>query len=251
MAHLLIETSTHVARLVIAKPPANVLDIALMRELRAALDSLRRDAAVKVVVLAAQGKLFSAGVDVKEHTADRVAEMIHEFHALIHALETMPQPTVAAVQGHALGGGCELALACDLVVASAAAKFSQPEIHVGVFPPIAALRLPQMLPRKKAFEMVLTGASMAAQEALALGLINQVAAPESFESDVAAFVQRLTNLSGAVLRATKRALNAGADDAARLAEIERIYLDELMPMADANEGLAAFIEKRKPVWQEP
>ncbi|MBI3733625.1 MAG: enoyl-CoA hydratase, partial [Chloroflexi bacterium] len=120
-----------------------------------------------------------------------------------------------------------------------------------VFPPIAALRLPQMLPRKKAFEMVLTGASMAAQEALALGLINQVAAPESFESDVAAFVQRLTNLSGAVLRATKRALNAGADDAARLAEIERIYLDELMPMADANEGLAAFIEKRKPVWQEP
>jgi cyclohexa-1,5-dienecarbonyl-CoA hydratase len=252
MANLVVAKSNGVARVTLTKPPVNVIDLALMKEINAALEDLRADAAAQVVVIGAQGKLFSAGVDVKDHTADRVEEMLREFHRVIRSLGALAQPTVAAVQGSALGGGMELALACDFIVASAAAKFGQPEIQVGVFPPIAALLLSRLIPRKRAFELILTGDAMDAATAERLGLVNVVAAPEEFEAAVDAFVARLTKLSGAVLKLAKRAARVplrGADDEA-LREIERIYLDELMSTEDANEGVAAFVEKRKPVWKD-
>lgn len=177
--------------------------------------------------------------------------MLAVFHNLIRALWALEQPTIAAVHGSALGGGMELAFACDFIVASENAKFAQPEIQVGVFPPITALALPRLLPRKKAFEMRLTGDAIDAHTAERFGLVNVVAAPDEFENALRAFVGRLNRLSGMALRLTKRAalipLRAENDNALR--EIQALYLNELVQTADAQEVLAAFMEKRAAVWQ--
>ncbi len=248
--NIFVEKNNSITRVTINRPPLNVLDIATIRELAAALEDVRADAACRVVVLAAAGKFFSAGVDIADHTAERVDEMIAVFHGVIRALWALEQPTVAAVQGSALGGGMELALACDFIVASDKAKFAQPEIQVGVFPPIAALALPRLLPRKKAFEMILTGDAIDAHAAERWGLVNVVAAPDEFENALHAFVARLNKLSGAALRLTKRAalLPLRAENEHALHAIEQLYLKELMQTADAQEGLAAFMEKRAPRW---
>lgn len=252
MENLSFQKSNGIARITLDKPPVNVIDIALMRELNAALHEIQDDATSQVVVVAARGKMFSAGVDVKDHTPDRVEEMLSEFHGVIRSLWSLNQPTVAAVQGSALGGGCELAMACDFIVASTAAKFGQPEIQVGAFPPIAALMLPRLMPRKKAFELILTGDSMDAATAASLGLVNKVAPPEEFNAAVDKFVDRLRGLSGSVLKLAKRAamlpLQGENEDALR--EIERLYLTELIQTEDAKEGIAAFMEKRKPEWKD-
>ncbi len=249
MPNLLIEKSDGIARITMTKPPVNVIDIALMKELMAALDDAR-DA--KVVIIGAQGKFFSAGVDIKEHIPSLVNEMILTFHALIKKVWALEAPTIAAAQGSALGGGMELALACDFIVASESAKFAQPEIQVGVYPPIAALMLARLIPRKKAFEMILTGDTIDARAAAQLGLVNAVAAPEDFETTLNAFIARLAKLSGVVLRYTKRAANLPLrdEDIRALGEIEKLYLGDLMKTADANEGLNAFMEKRKPEWRD-
>ncbi len=252
MGNLLIEKKDGVARVTLNKPPVNVIDIALMREMRAALEEIRADAATKVVVITARGKLFSAGVDVKDHTSARVAEMLQEFHSVIRCIGSLEAPTIAAVQGSALGGGMELALACDFIVASTQAKFGQPEIQVGAFPPIAALLLPRLIPRKKALEVVLTGDSFDAATVERWGLVNVVVPPEEYDSAVEAFVARLMRSSGAVLKLAKRAalvpLRDENEDA--LHKIEQLYLAQLMKTEDATEGVTAFIEKRKPVWKE-
>ncbi len=248
MSTVTIEKSNGVARVTLNQPPLNVIDIPMMDELNAAFASLKADRATKVIVIAAQGKAFSAGVDIKDHTPDRVKMMLTRFHAIFHTLWSLEPPVVAAVQGSALGGGCELAIACDFIVASERAKFGQPEIKVGVFAPIATLLLPRLVARKKAYELLLTGDTIDAREAERIGLVNQVAAPEAFDAAVEAFVARLTALSGVVLRHAKRAIALGLDQG--LAEIEKYYFNDLMKSEDAVEGLNAFMEKRNPVWKE-
>jgi cyclohexa-1,5-dienecarbonyl-CoA hydratase len=243
-----IEKSNNIARVVMNKPPLNVVDIAMMQELDAALKSLKGDSASKVIVIAAQGKVFSAGVEVADHTPDKVDSMIKTFHGIFHTLWSLDQPVVAAVQGAALGGGCEIAIACDFIVASEKAKFGQPEIKVGVFAPMATLLLPRLIGRMKANELLLTGETIDAREAERIGLVNVVAPPESFDAAVDAFVGKLNALSGVVLRHSKRAITLGLEKG--LAEIERYYLNDLMQTADAVEGLSAFLEKRSPVWKE-
>jgi cyclohexa-1,5-dienecarbonyl-CoA hydratase len=250
--NILVEKKDGIARLTLNRPPLNVLDIATMRELTAALCDAGADTRTRVVVLAAQGKVFSAGVDIQDHTAERVEEMLSVFHNLIRVVWALEPPTIAAAQGSALGGGMELAFACDFIVASEKAKFAQPEIQVGVFPPIAALALPHILPRKRAFEMILTGDAVDARTAERLGLVNVVAGPEEFENELNAFAGRLNKLSGTVLRMTKRAMQIplrGENEQA-LREIEKLYLGELMQTADAQEGLAAFTEKRAARWKD-
>jgi cyclohexa-1,5-dienecarbonyl-CoA hydratase len=145
-----------------------------------------------------------------------------------------------------------LALYCDLVIASEKAKFGQPEIQVGVFPPIAALIFPRITGRKKALELVLSGDLINAQEALSLGMVNKVVPAEALEEELGKFCGKFLGLSGLVLALTKKAFNAGLMDpsAQGLKEVEKIYLQELMKTKDAEEGLKAFLEKRKPVWKE-
>jgi len=252
--HIIFEKSDGVAKLTLNRPPLNVLNIAMMREIIAALEGLDGDPSVKVLVFeAAEGsKAFSAGVDVSEHTADKVEEMIEVFHRIFRLLDELDIPTVAVVGGAALGGGCELVLFCDMVIASEKASFGQPEIQVGVFPPIAAVALPGIIGPKKAMEMVLIGERIRAAEAERLGLVNKVVPPEELRAAADEFVGKLAGLSGAVLRVTKRAVRQGS--VGRFAEgldvVEKLYLGPLMATEDANEGLAAFLEKRKPVWKD-
>jgi cyclohexa-1,5-dienecarbonyl-CoA hydratase len=249
MSSVLLESHDAIARVTLNAPPHNILTIPIMRELGAALATLKHDTSIKAVVLNAHGKSFCAGVDVADHTADKVDEMLRVFHRIFRQLWAMPQPTLAAAQGAALGGGMELALGCDMIVAAERAKFGQPEIKVGVFPPIAALLLPSLVGRGKALQLLLTGETISAHEAKSIGLVQEVAPEAEFEAKVNALVAQLQAQSGAVLRLTKRAALIGESHTA-LADIERIYLSELMQTADAQEGLAAFMEKRAPIWKD-
>ena len=238
------------ATLTLKREPLNVLNIAMMKEMNQALDSLVGQE-LKLLLIKAAGKAFSAGVDVGEHLGDQVHEMIEVFHGIFRRMDALGAPSLACVQGAALGGGCELAVACDFVIASEKAKFGQPEIMVGVFPPIAALVMPRQIGYKKALELILTGDTIGAAEAKTLGLVNHAVAPEDLESFTQAFVGKLMALSGLVLRLTKKAVVGGLleDKDQALTVIEKIYLDEMMPTHDAEEGLRAFLDKRKPVWQ--
>lgn len=248
MANVIFEIMNGVTRILLNKPPLNVIDIPLMQELSAALDRIGSES--KVVVIGAQGKLFSAGVDIKDHTPDRVGMMLSEFHKVIRQVWNLKQPTVAALQGSALGGGLELALVCDFIVASEKAKLGQPEIQVGAYPPVAALMLPQLMSRSRALEMILTGDPIDAVTAERLGLVNVTAGEGEFENTVNAFVARLTRLSGVVLQMAKRATRVRLGNLDALTEIEHVYVNELMKTQDAKEGLNAFIEKRAANWKD-
>ena len=241
-----------VATLTLNKPPLNVLDIAMMREMNAALEGLVGDATLKALVIRAEGKAFSAGVDVSDHTADKVEEMIAVFHDIFRNMAKIHAPIVAAVKGAALGGGCEVAIFADIVLASEKAKFGQPEIQVGVFPPLAAVMFPHIVDRQKALELLLTGDLVRADEAHRIGIVNQVYGVEEFDERVAEYVGKLAGLSAPVLQLTKRAVveNMGKDFPAAMAGVEDLYLRELMATEDANEGLTAFLEKRKPEWKD-
>ena len=241
-----------VATLTLNRPPVNVLNIEMMEEVNTYFESLLKEKALKLLVIQAAGKAFSAGVDVGEHLGDLVYKMIEVFHRMFRLMDALKVPSIAVVNGSALGGGCELAVYCDMVMATEKAKFGQPEIQVGVFPPIAALVFPRMMGRKKALELILSGDVISAQEALALGMINKIVPEASLAEEVSKFVEKFKKLSGAVLKLTKEATLAGLnDDAERgLKVIEKIYLDRLMKTHDAIEGLKAFLDKRKPTWKD-
>ncbi|MDP2959431.1 MAG: enoyl-CoA hydratase-related protein, partial [Longimicrobiales bacterium] len=231
--------------------PLNILDIAMLRELDEAVAQVGADPGASVLVITGEGKAFSAGVDVADHTEDRVEEMIHTFHGALARLLALELPTIAALNGAALGGGLEVALACDIALAREGAKLGQPEIQLGVFPPFAAAVLPRLVGRARALELCLTGRVLTAEEARAIALVQHVFPKDSFASDVAAYVAALSSLSPAVLRLAKRAVVDGLDAPVgeALHGAERIYLDELMTLEDAREGLAAFLEKRPPQWK--
>ncbi len=247
-----LDIDAGVATLTFDKPPLNVLDIAMMKEINQALQELESDPALKVLVIKAEGKAFSAGVDISDHTADKVEEMIRTFHEIFHHMSHIHAPIVAVVDGAALGGGCEVVLFSDIVLASERSKFGQPEIQVGVFPPVAAVMLPQLTGRQKALELVLTGAVIKANEAHRIGIVNQVFPVEGFDEAVQGYLAQMEGLSAPVLQLTKRAvvesMGKPFTDAMRI--VEDLYLGELMETEDANEGLAAFMEKRKPVWKD-
>ena len=245
-------TAGGLTTLTLNKPPFNVLDIEMMVEINTALDQVMADSTVRLLLITGSGeKAFSAGVDVADHTADKVERMIEVFHGIFRRLERVEVPVVAALNGVALGGGCELALGCDMIVASSHAKLGQPEIKLGVFPPIAAILLPRLLPPTKAYELLLGGANIDAIEAHRLGLVNKVIAKEEFADGSAAFVKQFLSLSRPALVYTKKAIRAAAGKPFNeaLAAAEAIYLQELMPTADASEGLNSFMQKRPTVWQ--
>jgi cyclohexa-1,5-dienecarbonyl-CoA hydratase len=243
--------SEGVATITLNRPPVNVLNIAMMAEFNALLETVlsRRDYAA--LAIRAKGKAFSAGVDVADHTADRVEEMIRQFHGIFRKLALTDALTVAVVQGAALGGGCELATFCDVVLASDRAKFGQPEVQVGVFPPVAACVLPHRVGLAKAVELVATGATVGATEAHAMGLVNHLYPAQEFDARVEEYLQAVGGLSRPVVRMAKRAtvLADREQILSHLDRAEKLYLDELLKLSDAQEGIAAFVEKRAAVWK--
>ena len=246
------ETVDKVAYLTLKRSDLNVLNIAMMEQINSALQSLDNGSDLKALVIKATGKAFSAGVDVSEHTAELVEKMIVTFHRMFHLLDRMECPTVSFVQGAALGGGCELACFCDMVLAAEKVKFGQPEIKVGVFPPVAAAAFPRCTPLKHVYEQLLIGDTISAEEALAIGLVNRVFPREDFDSRCQEWLGRLTSNSAAILRLTKKALRAGSGKSFTdaLSTAEQIYLKQMMATKDTHEGLAAFMEKRSPKWRD-
>lgn len=232
------------------KPPLNVLDIPMLAELADAFAWTKQEAG-KLILLNAEGKAFSAGVDVADHTPDKVNKMIEVLDSLFINMYENDKPIVAAVNGSALGGAYELVLMCDMVVASEKAKFGQPEIAVGVFPPLAALVLPRLTSMYHAMEVILGGEIFDAAKAEKLGLVNTILPVASFEEGVQQFVQKFMKMSPVVLAYTKKAVKAGLNKSFvdGLKAIDDIYLNGLMNTADAKEGLSAFMAKRQPVWQ--
>jgi cyclohexa-1,5-dienecarbonyl-CoA hydratase len=241
-----------IARIVLARPPLNVLNIAMLKELCDAVDELAERPRLRVVAIAAEGRVFSAGVDVEDHVDEKVGPMIAAFHGLFRRLADLETVTVAEVHGHALGGGCELAAFCDLVLASEDAAFGQPEIQLGLFPPITAAAFRYFVQGKKTLELMLTGERVDAREALRIGLVNQTWPAEDFADESASFIERLASRSGAALRLSKKAYYAAVDAPFHeaLDRAERIYLQELMRTEDAREGIAAFRGKREPRWND-
>lgn len=240
-----------VGRLTLASPPLNIMTLAMMQEINRALEAAVATPALRALVIAGEGKAFSAGVAIEDHVGDRVKPMLDAFHRIFHQLRALDCPTIAAVQGATLGGGAELATFCDLVVAAEDAKLGQPEIRVGVFPPIAALHYPLRIGAARALDLILTGRVLGAAEAERIGLVDRVVPPDRLGEAVEAQLAVLRTLSVPVLRLTKRAVREGLGQpfAGALARVEQLYHGELMTTADAAEGLQAFLDKRKPVWK--
>ena len=194
-----VERDAAVARLWLHRPPLNVLDIPTLEELNAALDSLPAPPHLRFVIFQGRGERgFSAGVDVRDHTPDRVARMLSTFHQVFRKLWTSDWITIAAVHGNCLGGGMELATFCDFVVATHTARFAQPEIKLGCFPPVAAVLLPALVGPRRALELILTGRALTAAEAQAIGLVTQIVGEGELETATIELVKSLAAHSPAV-----------------------------------------------------
>jgi cyclohexa-1,5-dienecarbonyl-CoA hydratase len=250
--HIQFRVDDRVARITLARPPLNVLNIAMMHEIAQALgESAEREIVAIVFDADKECRAFSAGVAIEEHVQETIYQMLDTFHSIFRLLEQMAKPAIALVDGAALGGGCELVAACDIVIASDRSRFGQPEIKLGVFPPVAAVLLPLVIGEKRARELILTGEIIDAMEAARLRLCNHVVPAAHLEAKLMEVLAKLRDLSGTSLQFAKQSLDLGRGrtlDAALTAQ-ENIYLHELMKTADANEGIKAFMEKRKPVWR--
>jgi len=241
-----------IGRLELDRPPLNVLNIAMLDAISEALDRAAADRGLRVLALSGRGKAFCAGADVADHTEDRVEAMLTRFHRVIGRILKFDVPVVAVVHGAALGGGFEVVLACDLVLARDDATFGVPEIKLGVFPPVASVLLPRLIGRQRANDLVLTGRTLTAPEAYACGIVNRVWPADRFDAESEAYLGRLGRLSGAALRHAKSAVvhTAELSSFGGIERAERLYLNDLMREPDAHEGIEAFLEKRAPVWRE-
>ena len=251
MKHIEVQLKEGLGTITLNRPPVNVLNIEMMDEINDVLKGWIEKRDLKVVLFNADGKCFSAGVDVAEHTGDFAPKMIESFHGMFRLMDQLGAVTVASVYGSCLGGGCELAVFCDLVIADDTAKFGQPEIQVGVLPPIAAQIMPRIIGRKAAMDLILSGRIVSAQESMGMGLINKVVAKGDLSHETDEFIKPYLSLSAEVISITKKTIKAGLRDdfEASLKVIEEIYLNELMKTSDAQEGLKAFLEKRTPEWK--
>ncbi len=249
--NLKISVDEGVGRITLARPPLNVMNIAMMKEINHVLDSWAGMNDLKTILFQAEGNHFSAGVDVEEHLGDMVDEMIEVFHGIFRRLHHLTIPTMASVRGSCLGGGCELAAFCDVVLASDTARFGQPEIKVGVFPPIAIYLLPRLMNYQAAIDIILSGKIIPAQEALEIGMIGKIIPDSELDKITEETIESFRQHSPIVLKMTKKAITKSFNDdfESSLKIIEDIYLKELMKTQDAEEGLRAFLEKRKPVWK--
>jgi cyclohexa-1,5-dienecarbonyl-CoA hydratase len=248
---IMLDFQPPVARLTLHHPPLNVIDMAMMDELAQALAEIEARDDVSTVILSGAGKAFSVGVDVAAHTPDKVESMLARFHGVIRAVVSSRKVTIAAVHGHCLGGGAELAMVCDLVYTAENATWGFPEIKLGCYPPVAATALAALVGQKHAADLILTGRSITGIEGARIGLANRAVGEGGLEAAVQEAVQQLSKLSPAVLEITKKA-NYAWDSMhfdKGLARAEKIYLEELMKTEDVHEGINAFLEKRAPVWK--
>ena len=251
MKYLKIEKYQGVARVTLARPKHNVMNIEMMRELNAQLEEFIEDADLKCVVFLGEGASWCAGVEVADHKPEMVDEMITTFNRIFELTEQIEVPLIAGVQGACLGGGMELAIACDIIIATQKAMFGQPEIKLGFFPPYAAMRLPQLVGPAKAIEICATGKRYRATEAQALGFVTQVVEADALEEAVEKMVGEITQCSPLIIRLNKRAVKThlGLGFSEALKGVGDLFLNVLMKTEDTLEGIASFEERRKPEWK--
>jgi cyclohexa-1,5-dienecarbonyl-CoA hydratase len=242
-----------VAKILFARPPLNVFTTPMMREITDAINriGMMPDVCAIVFASAPSTRAFSAGVSIEEHRAETVFQMLEAFHEIFRSLNTVSKPVIILVSGAALGGGCELVAFADIVIATRSAHFGQPEIKVGVFPPVAAFLLPRVVGQKKAREMILTGDLLSGEAALELGLVSHLVDEGQLEEKCEQLLGVLRKLSAPALEMSRRAMvqtiGLNFDDAMKRAE--DLYLNQLMSYRDPQEGIEAFIEKRRPRWK--
>jgi cyclohexa-1,5-dienecarbonyl-CoA hydratase len=240
-----------VARITLNRPEHNLLNEAMLREISDGITYAGEREDVKLLVLDSACKIFCGGIDVGEYTSQRVFQMLDAFHGAFTSMLEVGKPVLCVVNGPAIGGGAELAAFGDLVIASPKARFAQPEITIGVFPPLASTILPYLVGPKIALELVLTGEAVTAERALELGMINRLVPEAQLEQTVNELVTRISGHSGPVLAVAKKAILSGMGLSLRegMKKSADIFLNELYRLEDSQEGLRALVEKRKPNWK--
>jgi len=250
-SRLMVSIQSPVTRVILANPPVNIIDLAMMDELVMVLAEVEQRPDIVGLVFAGSDRAFSAGVDIGIHTPDQARGMLEKFHSVIKAVVASRKVTVAAVRGTCLGGGAELAAVCDMVFTADSANWGFPEISLGHFPPVACAMLSALIGQKHAAELILTGRQISGEDAMRIGLANEALPEDELAEIVDDTCDRLSQLSPATLRIAKKALYAW--DAMHfdkgLAKAEQIYFDELIKTEDAAEGVQAFLEKRTPKWK--
>lgn len=242
-----------VLKIILNAPKANVLEAAMLEEILKVLDEIRTDKNLKMIVFEGAGKHFSFGASVPEHTKDKAAMMLKAFDGMFFDLVRLAIPTMAIVRGQCLGGGMELALFCNFIVADRTAMFGQPEIVLGVFPPPASVMLARKVGQAHADDIALTGRSIDAVEGHRIGLVNIVTdeGQDAWDLALGWIEKHILPKSASSLRIANKAVRM--DFFRRIMEdlprMESLYLKELMESCDANEGIGAFLERRKPDWK--
>jgi len=251
LENLKFEKAEGVARITLSRPKFNMMNIDMMNELNGLFEDLLKDDDLKCVTIDAEGKHFCTGVEVADHKPDQVDRMIATFNRIFELSNQLEVPIIAIVQGFCLGGGMELAIACDVIAAGRSAQFGQPEIKVGFFPPYAAMRLPQLIGPAKAIEICTTGKFYSAVEAQSLGMIAHVFEDEQLAESAAKIVKEIQANSPLIIRLNKRAVkqHLGLSFKPALAGVSDLFLNTLMKTEDTLEGIASYEEKRKPVWK--
>ncbi len=240
-----------VARIMLARPKHNVFNIEMMNEFNGLLENLVADESLKCVVLSGEGPSWCAGVEVGDHKPEMVDEMVAVFTRIFELFGQLDVPTIAAVHGICLGGGMEVAIACDIVMASEKAKFGQPEIKLGFFPPYAVVRLPELVGPAKAIEICTSGKTYSAAEARDLGFVGHVIPDDQFNDAVEKMIREISYCSPLIIRLNKRAVrqSLGLDFTAAVEKANDYFLNTMMKTEDTLEGIASFEEKRKPSWK--
>jgi len=248
-----VKLSVHgsVARMTLSRPEHNLLNEAMLREIADGIAFAGDSAEVKLILLDSACKVFCGGIDIGEYTSQRVFQMLDAFHAAFSGMLEVGKPVICVVNGPAIGGGAELAAFGDLVIATPKARFAQPEISIGVFPPLASTILPFLVGPKRALEIVLTGEAISAERALELGIVNRLVPEANLQQAVNELAERITAHSGPVLTMAKKAILGGMGLSLRdgLKHSMNIFLNELYRLEDSQEGLRALVEKRKPNWK--
>jgi cyclohexa-1,5-dienecarbonyl-CoA hydratase len=246
-----LERSGARTTLFLNRPPLNVINIAMIREFTAALEEISADSATRLLTIRGEGRCFSAGMDVADHLPDKVRMMLAEMHELMIVLQHLEIPVISVLHGMAFGGGLEIAMMADFAYAEASCKIGQPEIQLGVFPPAAAAFYPGWFGIRIAKDLVMTGRTLTAEEALRMGLLNDVLSGEELEIKVQQVADSLLSCSRAALASAKRVFHKtkATSEWNSLKSAEHLYLEELMNTEDALEGLQAFLEKRQPQWK--
>jgi cyclohexa-1,5-dienecarbonyl-CoA hydratase len=247
-----LEVRNDVAYITLDSPPLNIMTMAMMDAVTEALGTVTADSSIKAVAFTANGKAFSAGADVDEHRPEKINDMIASFGGMFRALSDLEVPCVMAVNGPALGGGFELAMMADILLASEKATFGQPEIRLGFFAPVGVVVLPARIGPGRAMEITCSGRTYSASDMSTFGLVSRVVPPEELEGALESTLKDFRHASPLVMRLNVRTLKGifGVSHFKEaLAMSEKAFLEELMVTEDVREGITSFFEKRKPIWK--